>query len=190
MRGKPLITFVTSIRPNSTSSIAGDAISPLISQIQAVPAPETEAAFLIISYGGDPTAAIRIVNILRERFNKFSVLLPYVAFSAATLLSLSADDIVMHPFSSLGPLDPQFTIPHYLDGKRKISFSSEDLRHYLNFVHDDVGITDQASLNPSLVSLSRVVNPLYIGAAKKRAISVFICLRQIPQNPYARQRKD
>ena len=60
---------------------------------------------LLVSNGGDPVVSWRIISLLRERFKKVGVLLPYQAYSAATLVALGADDIVMHPFSNLGPVE-------------------------------------------------------------------------------------
>ena len=37
MRKKPLIAYVTSIRPNLSGHMAGDAISPIIEQINKIP---------------------------------------------------------------------------------------------------------------------------------------------------------
>ena len=108
-RERPLITYVTSIRPNLSSSMGGDAVAEIIDQIKMIPEGEKEVDFMIVSNGGDPIVALRIISMLRERFEKVSVLLPYVAYSAATILALGADEIVMHPFSNLGPIDPQLT---------------------------------------------------------------------------------
>src|SRR5687767_1087206 len=59
---------------------------------------------LIVSNGGDPMVPLRIIGMVRERYKKIAALLPYAAYSAATLLALGADEIVMHPFSNLGPV--------------------------------------------------------------------------------------
>jgi hypothetical protein len=85
------------------------------------------------------------------------------------LLALGADDIVMHPFSNLGPADPQIRIdlPERSGGTRHISISTEDIRHYFDFIRSDVGITDQAPLSSALNSLADAVNPLFIGVSKK-----------------------
>ena len=114
-RQRPLISYVTSIRRNLSGNMAGDSIDQIIAQIQKIPEDKKEIDFLIISNGGDPITALRIISILRERFNKISVLLPYVAYSAATILSLGADEIIMHPYSNLGPVDPQLTISRHAD---------------------------------------------------------------------------
>ncbi len=85
LRGRPLICYVTSIRPQASGQIAGDVISELIKQINEISDEYQEVDFLVVSNGGDPIAAARIVSLLRERFEKVSVLIPYVAYSAATM---------------------------------------------------------------------------------------------------------
>ena len=92
-----MIAYVTSIRPNLSCSMASDAVPFIINQINAIPSDKNEIDFLIISNGGDPITAQRIISILRERFEKIAVVVPYVALSAATVLSFGADEIVMHP---------------------------------------------------------------------------------------------
>ena len=168
-RKRPLITYVTSIRPNLSCQMIGDAISSIIEQIEKVPKENKEIDFLIISNGGDPITALRIMSLLRERFSKIAVLLPYVAYSAATVLSLGADQIVMHPYSNLGPVDPQLTVAHSNEKgvQERLQFSSEDLRNYIDFIKDDVGITDQQHLVTSIEPLLKDVGTLPIGRAKR-----------------------
>lgn len=169
LRNRPLIAYVTSIRPNLSGQMAGDAIDYVIEQIQQIPSEQREIDFLIISNGGDPITAIRIISILRERFDKISVLLPYVAYSAATILALGADEIIMHPYSNLGPVDPQLTVSRQSDNGQssQLQFSSEDIRNYIDFVKSDVGITDQDHLTSAFNALAKEVGPLPIGSAKR-----------------------
>lgn len=124
---------------------------------------------MIISNGGDPIVALRIISMLRERFEKISVLLPYVAYSAATILALGADEIIMHPFSNLGPIDPQLTsVKKDQQGKlEQKQFSSEDLRNFIDFIKTDVGITDQQHLITAISPLLNDVGTLQIGNAKR-----------------------
>ena len=168
-RNKPLIAYVTSIRPNLSGMMAGDAISSIISQINAIPKEIREIDFLIISNGGDPITALRIIGLLRERFDHISVFLPYVAYSAATVLSLGADEIIMHPFSNLGPVDPQLTVSRK-NGQgmqEQLQFSSEDIRNYIEFVRTDVGVSDQQHLISAITPLLTEVGALPIGSAKR-----------------------
>ena len=168
-RSRPLIAYVTSIRPNCSGQMAGDAVNYIIKQIETIPNDQNEIDFLIISNGGDPITALRIISILRERFEKVSVLLPYVAYSAATILSLGADEIIMHPYSNLGPVDPQLTISRQADNGQasQLQFSSEDIRNYIDFVKTDVGITDQEHLTSAFNALAKEVGPIPIGSSKR-----------------------
>ena len=168
-RKRPLISYVTSIRPNMSGNMAGDAISQIIQQIETIPLENEEIDFIIISNGGDPITSLRIISLLRERFKKISVLLPYVAYSAATILALGADEIVMHPYSNLGPVDPQLTISHSNEKgiQEQLHFSSEDLINYIGFLKQDVGVTDQEYIVSAIQPLLKDIGALPIGSAKR-----------------------
>jgi len=60
----------------------------------------------IMSNGGDGIVPWRIISVLREFAKRIGVLVPYRAYSAATLTALGADEIIMGPFAQLGPIDP------------------------------------------------------------------------------------
>ncbi|MCK4615064.1 MAG: hypothetical protein KAU14_09695 [Thermoplasmata archaeon] len=63
---------------------------------------------LINSPGGEPDAAEKILIMCRKHFEKeFNVIIPDYAKSAATLISLGSDKILMGYSSELGPVDPQ-----------------------------------------------------------------------------------
>jgi hypothetical protein len=66
-----------------------------------------EIDVLVHSPGGRPDATERIVAILRNRFDKVNFLIPHSAYSAATMLALSGNNIILHPSAILGPIDPQ-----------------------------------------------------------------------------------
>lgn len=65
---------------------------------------------MIHSPGGLAEAAESIVKILRHRFNDIRFIVPSMAKSAATMLALSGNMVVMDELSELGPTDPQFFI--------------------------------------------------------------------------------
>lgn len=66
---------------------------------------------LLASPGGDGETAIRMVRSIQARCNNLTVIIPDMAKSAATLLCLGADRILMGPGGDLGPVDPQFSLP-------------------------------------------------------------------------------
>lgn len=69
--------------------------------------PDCDLHLLLRSPGGSAEQAIRAVRSLQSRCNRLSVVIPDLAKSAATLLSLGADEIRLGPTSDLGPVDPQ-----------------------------------------------------------------------------------
>jgi Serine dehydrogenase proteinase len=73
---------------------------------------------LIHSPGGDGTIVEKIVEMCRAHLSgqnrKFRVIVPNIAKSAATVLALGADQILMGYCSELGPIDPQ--VPMVVSG--------------------------------------------------------------------------
>lgn len=169
LRKRPLITYVTSLRPGMNVQMAGDAIRPFINQLETISKEHKSIDVLIISNGGDPITSLRIMGLLRERFDHVAVLLPYVAYSAATILSLGADEIVMHKYSNLGPVDPQMTVSHRdANGKTEnLQFGAEDIVNFIDFIKSDVGVSDQQHLMSAAQPLINQVGALSIGSAKR-----------------------
>ncbi len=64
----------------------------------------------IHSQGGLPDAAASIVELLRERFTHIRFIVPFFAKSAATMLVLSGNQVLMTPAAELGPIDPQMPV--------------------------------------------------------------------------------
>src|SRR3990172_8535934 len=58
------------------------------------------------SGGGILEAAIKFVDIIKHYANQFDVIVPMMAKSAASLISLSAENLYMTPVAELGPVDP------------------------------------------------------------------------------------
>jgi Serine dehydrogenase proteinase len=69
---------------------------------------------LLHSPGGDGSVIEKMVNMCRRHMTgqntKFRIIVPNVAKSAATVLALGADQILMGYCSELGPIDPQVPI--------------------------------------------------------------------------------
>lgn len=160
----PLIVYATSTRGGVPALIASDAVRQLIDQVEKLP-DGTSVDVLIHSSGGDSLAAWKLMSILRERYEKVNVLVPFMAFSAATILALGANEIVMHPHASLGPIDPQITATSPDGTKRQ--FAYEDIGAFLRFLSEEVGITEQSYTAPLVDKILSAVDPLIIGAAKR-----------------------
>lgn len=72
--------------------------------------PDDTVDVLIFSPGGLPDAADSIVHIIRSKFKHTRFIVPSVAKSAATMVALSGDELLMERNAELGPIDPQFRI--------------------------------------------------------------------------------
>lgn len=78
----------------------------LIHAVQHMAA-EEPIALVLDSLGGYAEPAYQIATLLRNHCGKFVVVVPRIAKSAATLLALGADEILMGRHAELGPLDAQ-----------------------------------------------------------------------------------
>jgi ClpP class serine protease len=166
LRKRPLIVYATSTRNGVKALMAGDAVREFIDQIDKIPRDQRAVDVLLHSAGGDPLAAWKLMSVLRERFETVGVLVPYMAFSAATLFSLGADEIVMHPHASLGPIDPQITV-YGKDNKEELNFSYEDVGAFLRFLKKEVGLTEQGHVVDIIDKLFTTIDPLKVGFAQR-----------------------
>lgn len=60
--------------------------------------------------GGMTNATETVVEYIHSKFKYVEVIVPTLAMSAGTMISLSADKIIMGRASQLGPIDPQMSI--------------------------------------------------------------------------------
>jgi hypothetical protein len=170
LRKRPLLVYVTSSRVNAPAQIAADVVPEFLDQLQTLPKDCEELDLLLVSNGGDPTVAWRVVSLIRERVKNFTVLVPQAAFSAATLIALGADEIVMHPHGNLGPTDPQITANRRNHGNGQtdsIPFGSEDLRAFLKFARETVGLSDQGQIKDVFAKFCDEVGTVAIGVAAR-----------------------
>jgi hypothetical protein len=169
LRQRPLLVYVTSSRPNASGQISSDVIQELLQQLPLIPDGAPALDLLLVSNGGDPTVAWRIVSLLREKAPTLSVLIPQAAFSAATLIALGADEIVMHPHGNLGPTDVQMRVQKKQPSGEveTLTFGTEDLAAFLKYVKDAVGVSDQQHLKEAFLKFCDQVGTSAIGVAAR-----------------------
>jgi len=123
------------------------------------------------SNGGSGTVPWRLVSLIRQYTKKFALLVPFHAFSAATLIALGADEIVMHKMGCLGPIDPSvaniFNPPHPSIPGQAAPISVEDVSAYFKLVKEEVGITHEDELVQALIALTEKIHPLAIGNVQR-----------------------
>lgn len=173
-RGTKLITYLTSTRTNLEVQMAIDVIRKIYEHLKVIEDGEkgkVEIDLLLVSNGGDGTVPWRLVTLIREYAEKFSVLIPFRAFSAATLTALGADEVIMHPMGMLGPTDPTVSNPFNpsdpANPKNKLGISVEDVTAYISLIKEDAGITHEDELVQAFNKLAENVHPLALGNVKR-----------------------
>jgi hypothetical protein len=92
-------------------SVAGSDVAGFMEACSNAAGKDSRKLDLILhSPGGDGDAAEAICKYLCEQFDHIRVIVPLQAMSAATMMALLADEIVMGAHSQLGPIDPQLTV--------------------------------------------------------------------------------
>jgi len=71
---------------------------------------EGKLDLVLHSPGGSPTAAEKVILTCRSFAKDFRVVVPRSAMSAATLVCMGADALLMAETSEIGPIDPQMVI--------------------------------------------------------------------------------
>ncbi|RAZ75806.1 SDH family Clp fold serine proteinase [Mesorhizobium atlanticum] len=171
LRGSKVICYLTSVRPNLQASMAQDAVRVFFDHLRLLPErPAKKIDVFLCSNGGNGTVPWRLISLLREFSDVIGVILPYRAYSAATMLALGADEIVMHPFAEMGPIDPTVTNdfnPLDPQTNQRLGISVEDVKAYVSFVRDTVGIRHEDELVKAVEILSQKVHPLAIGNVER-----------------------
>jgi hypothetical protein len=98
------------------AALSGDDIPILIDALLGIGDVQT-LNLILESPGGDGSQVTKFVDLCRNQCQRFRVIVPHEAKSAATLISLGADEIIMGPSSELGPIDAQ--IPAVVEGLRR-----------------------------------------------------------------------
>ena len=120
--------------------------------------------FLLNSPGGDVDAAEKMAHLLREACSSPSgtsdnleVVVPDSAKSAATLIALGADRIIMSDSSELGPIDPQFqyTSDIWVPASAWISAYEEAEQRCMQYPNNSAFAAELGKFDPVLVAETR-----------------------------------
>ena len=105
----------------------------LLQDILAMRPATSRLDLFLLSPGGFADAGHKMATLCRaQTVDRFGVLIPYYAKSAATLLCLGADELVMGPASELGPIDPRIRVPDQYG--RVVNVSAVSLREALELL--------------------------------------------------------
>jgi len=170
-RKSTLVSYVTGDRPSLgavalSAQIGTDAVRYFRELLEGVGIVDKIDLF-IYSRGGQITAPSSIIHLLRKHCKKLGVLVPYKAHSAATLISLGADEIVMGEMGQLSPIDPTtfnvFNPVDPLNPTGRWQISVEDVTAYMSLAKEKAGLDSEESARNVFHLLADKVHPIALG---------------------------
>lgn len=179
IRSSKVISYITGDRQPTGSRIAEDAVRPLYEHLLSIGKNEKIDLFLY-SRGGDVSVPWRIVSMFREFCDDFSILVSYKAHSAATLISLGADKIIMGKKAELSPIDPTLSkmrLGEVTGPPQEISV--EDVNSYISFVRERANINDQSALAQMVSILANNLAPLTLGSVNRQNSHIRLVARKL-----------
>lgn len=170
LRNSRVITYLTSDRQGPVSARVAMDIIPVISKQLREMGKVDNIDLFLYSTGGDTMVPWRLVSMIREYCDKFSVIVPYKAHSAATMIALGADEIIMSDLSELSPIDPStanvFNPQDPQNPQNRIPISVEDVMAYFDLAKNKFGIKNDEELAKvfnKFVESNPQIHPLALG---------------------------
>jgi len=136
--------------------------------------PVDRLSLFVKSDGGDGRTSLRLVNLLRRFAKHLTVLAPLECASAATMLALGAEVVLMGPLAYLSAVDT--SLRHDLSpidrDNDRVSVSQDELYRVIRLWQSQPG----AEASNPYASLFSYVHPLVIGAVDRAsALSTQLC---------------
>jgi hypothetical protein len=167
-RNSRLITYITGDRQGMETQMAPDVLDRFVDHLDLIKT--NKITLFLHSRGGDTGVGWSIANLIRSFCDEFEIIVPLRAHSAATLLCLGADRIVMTKQASLGPFDPSVNtplnpaIPGAPPQAPKIGVSVESIKGYIQLATDELKIKNSTDKTQVLSLLSNSIHPLVLGS--------------------------
>jgi hypothetical protein len=167
LRGSKLLVYVTGDRPGLETQIHTEILDYFGDHLDTFNLPNKISLYLY-SRGGDTLAGWSIVNLIRHFCDDFEVIVPSKAQSTATLISISANKIVMTKQATLGPIDPSVNSPlnPQIPGappNARLPISVEAVAGYFELAKQELKIKSEQELAAIFLKLSDQVHSLALG---------------------------
>ncbi len=171
LRKSKLLIYFTGDRQNAEANIGADILAPFANHLDTI-GDVDKISLLLYSNGGSTLAAWSLVNLIRSFCKDFEVIIPFRCQSAATLICLGTNRIVMTKQATLGPIDPStngLMNPQVnLNGQNiRVPVSVEHVNGYLDMAKNDFGIEKSEELKDIFLKLSENIHPLSLGNVYK-----------------------
>lgn len=148
--GRAIISFFISFQSQTPlSQVDADMIEEILVNTDT----SRGVTLILDAPGGDGLAAERIIQVCKAHSDgDFETIVPSRAKSAATMVCLGSDRIIMSPTSELGPIDPQ--IPFKIGEQWQWVAAHHVIKTYDKLMGDAIGLT-QGHIEPYLQQLSQ-----------------------------------
>jgi len=169
-RNSKVLTYFTSDRQGPINARVAMDIIPIVSAQLRKIGKQEKIDLILYSAGGDTMVPWRLVSMIREYTRHFSVLIPYKSHSAATMIALGADEIVMSDMSELSPIDPStsnfFNPIDPQNPQNRIPISVEEVMSYFDLAKNKFNIKSDDDLTKvfnKFTESTPAIHPLALG---------------------------
>ena len=161
------MTYVVGDRPNLNFQIGSDTPRLFYDHLVKLGDKIPKLDLFLYSSGGDASVPWRIISLFREFADEINVLVPYRAYSAATMICMGSDNILMGRKGELGPIDPtvvsDFNPVDPVNKNRKMPINVEDIASFKDLFKYKFNITSSRETSDSFLELTKAVNPIALG---------------------------
>lgn len=168
--GTKVICFLTSDRPGvepPACFITRDCVK-IIEQHLDIGRPQQVLTLYLVSHGGDLDVPWGLVNLLRSHCKKLQVILPYISYSAATMIALGCDPLIAGPRAQLSPTDPTLQVRTGTGESAPVmQFGVEDVNAFVGFVKETLGRQFSRHGHEALARLIDGVQPEALGSISR-----------------------
>ena len=166
-RGSNVLVYVTGDRRGLEAHIHQEVLDFVADHLNGM-GPADTISLVLYSRGGNTIAGWSLANLLRQHCSRFEVIVPAKAHSAATLICLGAETIVMTKQATLGPIDPSVNGPFNpqapgASAGSTVPVSVEDVAGFLDMARKELGIVSQAQMVALMAKLTEHIHPLALG---------------------------
>jgi ClpP class serine protease len=185
-RAKAILYFTTFHDENTQIT---DTDAEMLESILAVEHEGGKVILILNSPGGQALAAERIANVFRAYSdNKYEVIIPHMAKSAATMICFGAAKIHMSKTAELGPVDPQLTFKD--DTGRAVFISAQEyVRSYQKLI--DEAVSDKPKrIEPYIQQLNRYDSRYIEKLISAQALSKDISIRLLKSGMMSHLKKE
>lgn len=131
LRGSPVVAYIGTINDG--------ALSILYDYLKGK-GKVSKLSLILSTAGGQVVSARKIALTLRDFVEHLTIMVPHRAWSAGTLLALSANELVLGPLAEFSPLDPHLNATgETLQGVPQM-ISSEDIRMFTEMANKWFGV--------------------------------------------------